>query len=217
MLRVGLTGGVASGKSRVAALLAEFGAAVKDADDIVAALYRPRGAGTAAVARQFGPAVLAADGAVDRERLAARVLADPPARRRLEELIHPLVQQVLATWLDTLAGAPSAPPVAVVEAALLVETGSWRWYDRLVVVEAPLELRWQRARAAGWSEQAFTAVVAAQVEDVVRRAVASYVLINSGGETELSAKASRLWQALLSDEQRRGANLQLLQGVTVLA
>lgn len=216
MLRVGLTGGVASGKSRLAALLAELGAAVRDADDVVAALYRPHSAGSLAVAGEFGHGVLASDGSVDRTRLAARVLGDPPARRRLEKLVHPLVQQALAAWLAELAKSPVAPAVAVVEAALLVETGSWRWYDRLVVVEAPVAMRRQRALAAGWGEQAFTSVVAAQATDAARRAVASYVLVNDGGGAELEERASRLWQALLQDAERRLAGLPLAAGVTVL-
>ncbi len=217
MLRVGLTGGVASGKSRLAVLLAEAGAAVRDADDVVATLYQTGGAGTAVVAEEFGTEVLAADGGVDRARLATRVLADPAARRRLEQIVHPLVQRVLAAWLEELATAPQAPQVAVVEAALLVETGSWRWYDRLVLVEAPLSLRRQRALAAGWREESFTAVVSAQAGDETRRAVADYVVVNDGSEDLLRDKASRLWAALQADGERLRAGEPLPGGVTVLA
>lgn len=217
MLRVGVTGGVATGKSRLCALLAEAGAAVRDADEIVAALYAPGGAGTVAVAQAFGLEMLTADGAVNRARLAATVYPDREARRRLEQLVHPLVQQAIFAWFEELAVAPAAPAVAVVEAALLVETGSFRSYDRLVVVEAALRLRRQRALAAGWLEEAFTAVVAAQATDEARRAVAHYVVINDGGEQLLRGKAGRLWAALLADSERLGTGESLPQGVTILA
>lgn len=214
VLRVGLTGGVASGKSTVANLLAELGAAVLNADEVVAILYRPTGAGAKKVARWFGRSVLTLDGGVDRRALAGKVLSDPQARRRLEALIHPLVEGEVAKWLDAQAGAST--PVAVVEAALLVETGSWRHYHRLVVVEAPLHLRRQRALSAGWSEAAFSAVVAAQLDDAARLAVANYVLPNDGDEVALRARVNRLWQALLADQRQRAAGLPLAKDVTVL-
>lgn len=214
MLRVGLTGGVASGKSTVARLLAELGAAVLDADQVVEALYRPGGAGAIAVEREFGDGVLSPEGAVNRRALAERVLSDPQARRRLEALVHPLVQSEVASWLEARAGTPT--PVAVVEAALLVETESWRHYHRLVVVEAPLHLRRQRALSAGWSEAAFAAVVAAQLDDAARRAVASYVLRNDGDGTVLRARVARLWQLLLADRQRWAAGQPLHREVMVL-
>jgi len=217
MLRVGLTGGVASGKSRLAALLAEAGAAVRDADQVVAALYHPGGAGTAAVVAEFGSGILAADGRVDRARLAARVLADPAARRRLEQLVHPLVQEEVAVWFEGLAASPAPPVVAVVEAALLVETGSWRVYHRLVVVEAPLPQRRQRALAAGWRGETFDAVVAAQATDEARRAVAHYLVVNDGSEEVLRDKARRLWCALLADAERLHAGTPLPGELTVVS
>ncbi len=191
-----------------------LGAAVLDADEVVEAAYRPGGAGAIAVEREFGCGVLGPDGAVNRRALAERVLSDPQARRRLEALIHPLVQGEVANWLHVQAATPT--PVAVVEAALLVETGSWRHYHRLVVVEAPLHLRRRRALAAGWSEAAFTAVVAAQLDDAARRAVASYVLRNDGDETILRARVVRLWQLLLADRQRCAAGLPLPREVMVV-
>lgn len=217
MLRVGLTGGVASGKSRLAALLADAGAAVRDADQVVAELYRPGGAGTTAVMAEFGSGMLAADGGVDRARLGARVLNDPAARRRLEQLVHPLVQREVEVWLEGLAASPAPPAVAVVEAALLVETGSWRGYHRLVVVEAPLPQRRQRALAAGWRAEVFDAVVAAQATDEARRAVAHYVVVNDGSVNLLRDKANRLWAALGADAERLHTGVGLPAGVTVLA
>lgn len=217
MLHVGLTGGVAAGKSRVAQGLAGLGAAVIDADEVVAKLYRPQGAGTAVVVSEFGTGVLAADGSVDRKKLATAVLAHPPARRRLEELVHPLVRAAVTAWLREIGGGAAVPPVAVVEAALLVESGSWREYHRLVVVEAPLALRRVRALAAGWTEAAFDAVVQAQVNDEARRAVAHYVVINDREEKTLQERILQLWQALVEDEKDRRVGRPWRKGVRVLA
>ncbi|MDL1952023.1 dephospho-CoA kinase, partial [Acidobacteria bacterium ACD] len=103
VLRVGLTGGLASGKSTVAARLAGLGIPVLDADRVVHDLYRPGGEGARAVAEEFGPAVLAADGSVDRARLAARAFPDPSAVARLNARVHPLVVAAQARWFEELA------------------------------------------------------------------------------------------------------------------
>ncbi|OYV94272.1 MAG: dephospho-CoA kinase [Acidobacteria bacterium 21-70-11] len=202
MLRVGLTGGMASGKSALAALLGRLGAAVCDADEIVGELYRPGGAGAKAVERLFGRAVLAENGGVDRERLAAVALPDPVARRRLEAAVHPLVRAGVAEWLRGLARAGPPPQVAVVEAALLVETGTFADYDRLVVVAAPEATRLARAVAKGWPEARFRRVAAAQAADEAREAVADYVVRNDAGLPALAAAAERLWALLVEDARR---------------
>lgn len=199
MLRVGLTGGVASGKSTVAALLAARGAAVCDADAVVAGLYGPGMPCTRAIATRFGAAVLAADGGVDRRALGARVLADTAARRWLEALVHPAVRAAITAWFEALRSGRLRPDVAIVEAALLAETGSWREYDRIVAVTAPLELRRRRARAAGRDPEAFERVVAAQLDDAAREAVADYIVVNEGGTGELVAAIDRLWGWLQED------------------
>jgi dephospho-CoA kinase len=202
MLRAGLAGGVASGKSALAALLARFGAAVCDADALVGESYRPGGAGAAAVERLFGRAVLAPDGSVDRERLAAVALPDPKARRRLEAAVHPLVRAGVAEWLQGLVRAVRPPRVAVVEAALLVETGTYADYDRLVVVAAPEATRLARAIAKGWPEARFRRVAAAQAADEAREAVADYVVRNDGELSALAAAAGLLWALLVEDARR---------------
>ncbi len=199
MLRVGLTGGVASGKSTVARLLAGHGAAVRDADRVVDELYLPGAAGTLAVAGLFGASVLTADGGVDRAALAACLLDDPTRRVALEVAVHPLVRAGLARWTDALAESKPEPTVAVVEAALLVETGAWRAYDRLVVVTAPAELRRARALAAGWPADRLDLVLAAQLDEAARTAVADYVLVNDGDREALVARVDRLWARLLAD------------------
>ncbi len=201
MLRAGLAGGVASGKSALAALLARFGAAVCDADEVVGELYRPGGAGSTAVERLFGRAVLAGDGGVDRARLAGVALSDPQARRRLEAAVHPLVRAAVAAWLQELARA-GPPQVAVVEAALLVETGTFADYDRLVVVAAPEAERLARALGKGWPEARFRRVAAAQAADEAREAVADYLVRNDGGLPAPAAAAARLWALLVEDARR---------------
>lgn len=199
MLRVGLTGGLASGKSTLAALLAGRGAAVRDADELVAGLYEPGGAGARVVVELFGSDMLTADGVVDRRRLGALVLRDPARRRRLEAAIHPLARAEIARWFEGLEHRTPPPEVAVLEAALLVETGSWRDYHRLVVVTAPVEVRRARALAAGWPADAIDLVLEAQASDAEREAVADYLVPNDGDGEALLAAAGRLWAALRED------------------
>lgn len=204
MLLVGLTGGVASGKSTVAGMLAEKGAAVLDADCIVARLYAGGQPGAAAVAEMFGTGMLAPDGSVDRGRLAARVLNDKTARTRLEAAVHPLVRAEIGTWLEHTRAQYGAHSVAVVEAALLVETGGYRDYDALVVVTAPRAVRRARALAAGWSAERFEGTVAAQATDASRRRIASFVIVNDGDLGRLERRVGRLWKRLIAAAAQAG-------------
>lgn len=209
MLSVGLTGGVASGKSEVAALLSAHGAAVRDADAVVADLYEPGREGARAVATLFGSRVLDGEGRVDRVVLRELVLADAGGRSALEAIVHPLVRAEVGRWLATLEGRGGGPAVAVIEAALLVETGAFRAYHRLVVVSSPLETRRQRALAAGWSADRFQRTAAAQASETEREAVADYVVRNQGSRAALAGEVDTLWSLLLADEAalRRGEPL----------
>jgi|WetSurMetagenome_2_1015567.scaffolds.fasta_scaffold71020_3 dephospho-CoA kinase len=211
ILRVGLTGGVASGKSIVSRLLAEHGAAVRDADAVVRRAYLPGRRGAAAVAELFGDRVLTAAGGVDHAALAAIVLADAGARRRLEGVVHPIVRDEVAAWIAELEALEQPPLIAVVEAALLVETGAYRDYHRLVAVSADVRLRRSRALAAGWSATAFTAVVTAQLEDRDREAAADYVVRNDEGAIELCAGVDRVWRELRTDAALLAAGKPLLR------
>ncbi len=199
ILRVGLTGGVASGKSTVSRLLAEHGAAVRDADAVVKRAYLPGRPGAEVVAELFGERVLTAAGGVDRAALAAIVLTDSAARHRLERAIHPIVRADVRAWLAELAALEEPPQVAVVEAALLVETGAYRDYDRLVTVSADVGLRRVRALAAGWSDVVLTGVLAVQLDDGGREAAADYVVRNDEGAIELCAGVDRVWRDLRHD------------------
>jgi len=199
MLTVGVTGGVASGKSTVTGMLAQLGAPTRDADEVVRDLYRPGRAGARAVADLFGAGVLTAAGGVDHAALAAVALADGEARRRLEQAIHPLVIGEIDAWLADLARSGGPPSIAVIEAALLVETGLYRSYHRLVAVSAAAATRRARALTDGWSETAFERVLAAQADDAGREAAADYVVRNDGTVDELRAAVGELWLSLRDD------------------
>lgn len=194
---VALTGGLASGKSTVASLLEARGAAVLDADQVVRSLYQPGEAGATAVGGLFGGGVLAAGGGVDRGALGDLVLSDPDARGRLERAIHPLVRERVAAWLDELRARSSPPPLAVVEAALLVETGAYRAYDLLAVVWCPRERQLERARERGMSLERARALLAAQLPLDVKRDLADLAVDNSGGRERLEVEVGRAWGDLL--------------------
>jgi dephospho-CoA kinase len=193
-LRVGLTGGIASGKSTVGRLMAERGCTVVDADRLVKDLYRPGEPGARAVERLFGPQLLDPLGAVDAGALAARVFRDSEARRELETAIHPLV----AGRFEELAARDGG--IVVFEATLLVETGGYQRFDVLVTVEADPELRIERAVARGLDEASARARLSAQASTEERVAVADLVIRNDGTEAEL---ASRVDQLVAELERRR--------------
>jgi dephospho-CoA kinase len=189
VLRIGLTGGIGSGKSTVSALLAERGARIVDADVLAREVVAPGTPGLAAIVEAFGDGVLTADGALDRPALAAVVFSDGDARRRLDAIVHPLVRARSVEIVSAL------PPDAVVvnDVPLLVETGQAGAYDLVLVVEADLETRVARLVQRGLSEGDARARIAAQASDAQRRAVAHVVLDNSGTPEELAAQVDRFW------------------------
>ncbi len=192
ILRVGLTGGLASGKSTVAARLLEHGIPVLDADVIVHDLYRAGGSGARAVAEAFGPDFLAADGSVDRAKLSAQVFHDPDSLARLNALIHPLVHDEQARWFAELEAKGEA--LGVVEATLLVETGGRQRFDVLVTVSAPAEVRLQRAirRSPDTNPNEFLRRISAQFPDAAREEVADVVLRSQGPKEDLLKKVDEL-------------------------
>lgn len=189
-IRVGLTGGIASGKSTVGRMLAERGATVVDADRLVASLYEPGEPGARAVAELFGDEALDERGAVDRARVAELVFHGPDgadARHRLQEAIHPLVRRRFAEIAQE-AGAD----VVVLEATLLVEAGYGPDFDTVVTVEADPEVRLERAVARGMPEEEARRRLMAQGEGDVRRAGADRVIRNDGSLTDLERKVDEL-------------------------
>ncbi len=190
-LLLGLTGGLASGKSTVARRLAERGATVVDADRLVAELYEPGEPGARAAAKLFGPGVLDPRGAVDRDALARIVFAEAEARERLERAVHPLVRERFARIAEA---APNG--VVVLEATLLVEAGYAPGFDRVVTVEAAPEARLRRAVARGMDEAEARRRLAAQGSGEARRAAADRVIHNDGGLEELERQADELARQL---------------------
>ncbi len=171
---VGLTGGMASGKSTVAKWMHEAGFLVVDADRVVADLYAPGEPGAQAVRELFGATALTSDGAVDRVKVAERVFTDPEARRRLEQAIHPLVRHHFRQIAEHANG------VIVYEATLLVESGHSETFDLVVSIEAPEDRRLEWAMARGMDEAAARARLLAQGDGNRRRAGSDRVITNDG-------------------------------------
>lgn len=200
MLRIGLTGGIGSGKSTVAVLLAARGAVVVDADRIAREVVEPGTPGLAAVVAAFGDDVVTADGALDRPALAAVVFADPEARARLDGIVHPLVRE---RAVELMADLPQ-DAVVVQDVPLLVETGQAGAFDLVLVVQADLETRVERLIERGMTEEDARARIAAQATDEQRRAVADVVLDNSGTPEELAEQVDRFWTERVSPGQQEG-------------
>jgi len=182
MIVLGLTGSIGMGKSTVAAMFAEEGAPAFNSDAAVHALYSAGGAAVAPIEAAF-PGVTV-DGAIDRTRLAARVLNDPEARYRLEAIVHPLVAQAQRDFIATQRAAGAG--IVVLDIPLLFETGGDRRVDKTVVVSAPPDI--QRARVLARpnsTEEKFAAILAAQMPDSEKRARADFV-IDTGGTLEES-------------------------------
>lgn len=180
MLRLGLTGGIGSGKSTVAGLLAALGAAVVDADAISRQLTAPGGSALPEIARQFGPEFITPAGALDRDRMRALAYADPAARGRLEAIIHPLVGREVQA--QTMAAQQSGRRCAVFDIPLLVESGRWRQQlDRVLVVDCSTGLQCERVMARSQLPRASVeAIIAAQATRGQRLAAADLVIFNEG-------------------------------------
>jgi dephospho-CoA kinase len=190
MLRVGLTGGIGSGKSTAAQRFRELGAVVIDADQVAREVVAPETAGLAAIRRRFGDGVMAADGSLDRGALGEIVFADERARRDLESITHPLI------GARTRAVAESAAPKAIVvhEVPLLVELDMATAYHLTVVVGVDDDLRVERLAGRGLSEADARARIATQASDRERQAAADVWLDNNGTVEGLRAQVDALWQ-----------------------
>ena len=191
MLFVGLTGGIGSGKSSVAARLRDLGATVIDSDRLAREVVEPGTEGHAEVVARFGTGVLAADGSIDRAALAAKIFGDAEARKALEAIIHPRVRARTAEL------AMAAPPGSVVvnDVPLLVEAGLAAAYQLVIVVLAAEEARVARLVGhRGMAEAEARARIAAQATDEQRRAVADVLIVNEGSLDDLRAEVDRAWR-----------------------
>lgn len=195
MIKVALTGGIGSGKSEVERLLAERGAAVVDADRLAREVVAPGTPGLVAVLAEFGAAVRASDGSLDRAALAALVFADAAALRRLEAIVHPLVAARAAALVAE--AERQGCPVVVYSVPLLVENGLAHDHDVVVVVDAADEVRLDRlVRLRGMAEPDARARMAAQASREQRLAAADVVIGNDGTPAELAAQVDALWRDL---------------------
>src|SRR5450432_2774071 len=193
MLRVGLTGGLASGKSMVAGILRELGAVVFDADAIVRGLYTPGGAGAAAARELFGDDVLGPDGQIDRARIAEKVFGDPAARHALEAHIHALVGAERARRFAEAEKAGAR--VAVAEASQLLEARTESDYDRVLLVVAPETERLRRWEEKGGDAEDARRRIAAQIAPEAARARATETIVNDGTPEDLRRKVEAVFRA----------------------
>ena len=190
---IGLTGGIGSGKSTVAAMLVELGAQLVDTDAIARSLTAPGGAAMPAVAQAFGAAFVAADGALDRERMRTLAFSDAGARARLEAILHPLIGAEAARQAAAAAGRP-----VVFDVPLLTPQSAWRArVARVLVVDCDEATQAARVAARpGWDEAMARRVIAQQIPRAQRRALADAVIHNDGLPLEaLRAEVRALWHA----------------------
>lgn len=194
-MRVGLTGGIASGKSTVSRLLAEQGAVIIDADVLAREVVAKGTPGLAAVVAEFGESMLTADGELDRPAMGALVFGDEVARKRLEAIVHPLVHQRVAE----LEASAEAGALVVHDIPLLAEGGRADQFDAVIVVHAPEEVQVERmVRDRGWTEQEARSRIAAQASAEERLAIATHVIDNTGTHEDLRHRVAEVSAELVS-------------------
>ena len=195
MLLVGLTGGIGAGKSTVAALLAERGAVILDADQVAREVVEPDQPAFAALVEQFGPSIVGADGRLGRQALANVAFATPESKAALDAITHPAIH---AEFGRRMLEAPDG--IIVMDVPLLVEskTAAERGYEVVIVVEAPEALRLDRLEGRGVPREDAQARMRAQATDEERRAVATHIIDNSADQAALVAQVDTLWTDLQS-------------------
>ena len=186
--RIGLTGGIASGKSTVAELFAGRGVPVLDTDRIARDVVEPGQPALAAVMAEFGTGILGPDGRLDRAALRARIFSDPEARRKLEAILHPAIRAELARQSAVAGG-----PYQVLVIPLLVEGGRIDAVDRVLVVDCPVEIQLERVKTRdGETLESAAKILAAQASREARLAAADDVIVNAGSPEELAAQVAAL-------------------------
>lgn len=205
VLRVGLTGGIASGKSTIMRMLAGHGCITVDADAIVARLYRPGEAGHEAIVRAYGTDILLADGEIDRKKLAALAFSNAEEAKKLNALIHPIVLAEEARLMRE-AEERGNDGIYVVEATLLLEAGGRQRYDRIIVVDVAPDVQVERAIGRGMTRADVVSRIAHQMPREERLRHADYVIDNSGDERSARAEVGRVYEALRADLDAKKKN-----------
>ena len=204
ILRVGLTGGIASGKSTIARRFAALGCVTIDADLIVARLYRPGAAGYEALLRTYGSTIVRPDGEIDRTKLADIAFANSAEAQKLNALIHPLViaeeQRIVA---DEASRFPGRDRIVIVEATLLLESGGKQRYDKIIVVDVDPETQIARAVARGMTGEEVARRMANQMTREDRLRLADYVIDNNGDMRSAEVATHRVYEALRGELGRR--------------
>ena len=195
-MRVGLTGGIASGKSTVAAMLVELGAVLIDGDALAREVVARGTPGLARVVEQFGEELLTPEGDLDRPALGRIVFSDEAARKRLEAITHPLIFERYAE----LEAAAAREDLVVHDIPLLAESGRADSFDEVIVVDAPPELQIERMmRDRGWTREEAESRIAAQASREDRLAIATYVIDNTGTLDELRARVEEVYAELTAE------------------
>lgn len=178
--RIGLTGGIGSGKSTAARVLSAMGAAVLDADAIARTVTAAGGLAIEPLRAHFGDAVIDADGALDRNQMRALAFADPSAKQHLEAIVHPLVQQTIGQQAQ--AALDAGAHVLVFDIPLLVESGRWRsQVDGVLVIDCSMDTQISRVQARNaWPREQIMAIIQSQASRAQRQAVADWIILNEG-------------------------------------
>ena len=198
-IRVGLTGGVASGKSTVATMLEELGAVIIDADALAREVVAKGTPGLEAVVQEFGEELLGAEGELDRPAMGRLVFGDEQARKRLEAIVHPLVFERIVE-LEQVA---SSDAVVVHDIPLLAEAGRSGEFDHVIVVDAPPDVQLERMQAErGWTEEDARSRIRAQATPKDRRAIATHVIENTGTREDLRNRVAEVYAEVVSAGSR---------------
>jgi dephospho-CoA kinase len=202
-LLVGLTGGIATGKSTVSAIFRALGAVIIDADLLAREVVEPGEPALAEIAQEFGPAVLTADGRLDRKALGAIVFADPARRKRLEALTHPRIRERFQRQLDDLT-ARGFRGVVFFDAPVMIESGNYKTMDRLVVVSTDTATQIARLMARdGIDREEALRRIASQMPLAEKAKLADHVIDNSGSLAATEAQARRVHAALMAEISAR--------------
>jgi dephospho-CoA kinase len=199
VLRVALTGGIATGKSHCLARFAELGAPTIDADKVARDVVAPGTPGLAAVAARFGQAVLLADGSLDRQALGRVVFGDTAARRDLEAIVHPAVYEAIRAWFAALESRDEAPAAAIADIPLLYETGREADFDRVIVAACRTDQQIDRlVRHRGLTTEEAAQRIDAQMPIADKAKRADFVIDTSGDIAETNRRVTDLWRRLQS-------------------